>query len=58
MGWFSFFGGGTRVVEAHRDLEVNHLLCECGHFIVEAEAVFTNALGREHKVSLTLLGAI
>lgn len=45
-------------VEAHRDLKVNHLLRERGHFIVEAEPVFANALGRENKVSLTFLGAI
>jgi hypothetical protein len=43
---------------AYRDLEINHLLSKRGHLIVEAESVLADALGREDKVALALLGAV
>ena len=40
------------------NLEVDQLLGECAHFIVETEAIFANLVGCEDEVTLTFLGAV
>ena len=45
--------GGT-----YGDLEIDHLLGECAHLIVKAEAVFAHVKRREDKIALPLLGAV
>lgn len=47
-----------RICETYGDLEVDHLLGEGGHLIVEAEGVLADALGSEDKVTLALLCAV
>ena len=44
--------------KAYGDVEVHCLLGKCGHFIVEAEAVFSYALRRKDDVRLSFFGAI
>lgn len=40
------------------DLEIDHLLGESAHLIVEAEAVFAHVKRCEDKIALSLLGAV
>ena len=42
----------------YRNLEIHDLLSKGRHVIVEAEPVLSNTLGSEHKVALSLLGAV
>jgi hypothetical protein len=39
----------------YRDLEIDHLLCESRHLVVEAEAVFAFVVRREDEIALALL---
>lgn len=48
----------TKTNKTYRDLEIDNLLRKSRHIIVEAEPVLANALGREHKIALSFLGAI
>lgn len=40
---------------AYRDFKVDHLVCESGHFIVEAEPILSGVLCRKDKIPLSLL---
>lgn len=51
-------GSPPPMVITHRNLEINHLLGKGRHLVVEAEAVFSDALGCEDKVALSLFGSI
>ena len=56
VGWFCWLCGVSLVTGAtYGNLEINHLLGERRHFIVEAELVLADALRREYEVALSLL---
>jgi hypothetical protein len=40
------------------NFEIDHLLCESAHLVVEAETVFSHIIGREYEIALSLLGSV
>lgn len=58
--WASALAGGKlgALFVLDGDLEVDHLLGEGGHLVVEAEGVLAHALRSEDKVALALLCAV
>jgi hypothetical protein len=46
------------VYTTYSDLKVDHLLRECAHLVVEAEPVLSGIVGREDKVTLSLLRSV
>lgn len=45
-------------IRTYRNLKVHQFLGKRRHLVIEAEPIFSHALGREHIVSLALLSAI
>jgi hypothetical protein len=43
---------------AYRNLEIDHLLGESRHLVVEAECVLANTLGSEDEITLALLCSV
>lgn len=52
-----WFVVGTGIV-AYRNLEIDHLLGESRHLVVEAECVLANTLGSEDEITLALLCSV
>lgn len=44
--------------KTYSNLEVNDLVTDCAHFIVEAEAVFADVVGCKDKVALLFVHAV
>lgn len=44
--------------KTYRNLEINKLLCESTHLIIEAEPIFSRLTSREHEITLSFLLSI